>query len=1108
MRTATTAARPAVRSSFCLVILLLGILMPLVNGKRTVGQDEQADEQADRLFGRAGQAQNAGDFEFAAELWDQFLKEHPTDPQAIKARHYAGVCRMTLKQYDRAIAAFSSVVADEKADNLPQLEETYYYLGWCQFNQGQQGDTQQALLEKAIETFNQHIEKFEQGKLLDQAYFLKGESLYFLGRKKDSIAAYSKVVSDFKESSSRSSALYALGVSQFETQDFSAARSTFDQFLAEFANDPLTGEIRLFRAESLLQQAISLSGAKEPSAAERANRDKLLDEARQSFAELAADKSFAQRDQALFNQAVCESQLENWDQAAKLYASVATEFEKSPLAASARMSAGKLYLRLNDLANAEKWMRAAAQSDPAQAAEAWHWYCQALLRQGKAEAARQAAADALPKATDDDFRVRLKMDLGDAQYASADSKADSIATYLEIVDQHPEHPVAAQSLYNAAFTCLELKRFEDGLKWSERFLEKFPEDAFLPDVLYVKAECLLLSKKPAEAAKVFRDLLDSHAARPERPVWQVRYGLCLYLQDQYEPAIQFLDAIIDQLTQPEQQAEALFLVGASHFYRDEFAPAVDKLRKATANGQKLKQIDEALVLLAQALAAQEQFAAAMKPLEELINNYTDSAYLPQAQYLAGQYLATGMQAYDRAIEKYDAVLGGKPNKYTPYAAYGKAWALLNTKQNEQAEQALTGLIENHPEHDLLADAFYSRAVAQRRLVKYQAAVADIDRCLEIAPQFRNLVSALYEKGMALSADKKYPAAIEAFQRLTTDFADHEDADEFLYQLAWAFKSNADDDKAVGTFQKLTEKFPESETAGEAHYHVAEDLYRQKKYDEAIRQYELAEEKADAREVDEKASYKRAWSHYQKNDFEQARDGFASVVAAHGQGDLADSSRFMIAECWYQQDKFAEAFAEFGKILPDVVNSQQTNATEKALACLHGAESANKVRKYDQAIKWIEFLQNDLKDQDYVAPAWLELGNARRGLQEFDAAIAAFSKAFDLANNETGARAGFLVGEVYFQQKKFEEAIRQYKLVIYGYGGTKAPESIKKWQSSSGYETARCYHVQIKDEPSATEKRKLLADAQKFYQYVIENHPQDRLAVESRKQLDVLEKLNL
>jgi TolA-binding protein len=324
-------------------------------------------------------------------------------------------------------------------------------------------------------------------------------------------------------------------------------------------------------------------------------------------------------------------------------------------------------------------------------------------------------------------------------------------------------------------------------------------------------------------------------------------------------------------------------------------------------------------------------------------------------------------------------------------------------------------------------------------------------------------------------------------------------------LAWAHKSGKKDEQAVQNFKQLAETFPDSPLAPEAHFHVAEDLYAKSKFDAAVSQFNKAATSDDA-EVGEKAYYKMAWSHYQQKRYSVASETFGNQVSTFSSGELVDSARFMIAECLFQQKKYKPAYVEFKKIKQTIIESSKTNDAEKSLTCLHGAESANKLREYSDAISFVTTLKQDLKSKLFAAESMLELGNAYRGLKEFDNAIAAFQDASDLSNSETGARAGFLIGEVRFQQKKFEDAIRQYKLVIYGYGGSRASDAVKKWQCSSGYETARCYQVQIKDEQDAAKRKSNIEDALKFFNYVVTNHPSDKLATESKKQIASLKTL--
>ena len=54
--------------------------------------------------------QNRAVYDLAADEWQQFLEDFPRDPLVSKARHYLGVCRLQLKQFDEAEKAFAEVI--------------------------------------------------------------------------------------------------------------------------------------------------------------------------------------------------------------------------------------------------------------------------------------------------------------------------------------------------------------------------------------------------------------------------------------------------------------------------------------------------------------------------------------------------------------------------------------------------------------------------------------------------------------------------------------------------------------------------------------------------------------------------------------------------------------------------------------------------------------------------------------------------------------------------------------------------------------------------------------------------------------------------------------
>ena len=141
----------------------------------------------------------------------------------------------------------------------------------------------------------------------------------------------------------------------------------------------------------------------------------------------------------------------------------------------------------------------------------------------------------------------------------------------------------------------------------------------------------------------------------------------------------------------------------------------------------------------------------------------------------------------------------------------------------------------------------------------------------------------------------------------------------------------------------------------------------------------------------------------------------------------------------------------------------------------------------------------------MAEAHYERGWARQNAGQTEDALKDYETAATKSRDHVGARARFMMGEILFTQKQQNEAIREFQRAMFGYGGDQASAETKNWQAKSGYEAGRCAEVQIAAANSDA-KSKLIADAKRFYTFVIEKHPQLELAAEAKKRLDVLGKL--
>jgi tetratricopeptide (TPR) repeat protein len=253
-------------------------------------------------------------------------------------------------------------------------------------------------------------------------------------------------------------------------------------------------------------------------------------------------------------------------------------------------------------------------------------------------------------------------------------------------------------------------------------------------------------------------------------------------------------------------------------------------------------------------------------------------------------------------------------------------------------------------------------------------------------------------------------------------------------------------------------------------------------------------------------FKLGWANYQQKKYDEAIAAFKQQTEKFPSGDLAVEGAFMVAESQFQKGEYEDALQGFLKAFALVNASEKTSDSIKLMTRLHGAKSANEVKQYEATAKFLDKLETVFAKSDYLADAWLELGRAYRAQDEPDKAIEAFETAAIESLGATGAQARCLVGEVLFAQKKHDEAIKNYKRVMYGYGGEKATAEAKKWQALSGYEAARCTMVQINSEKDAAKKQALIEETKKLFNYVIEKHPDDKLAQQSKAELEKLSKL--
>lgn len=1038
--------------SLCLV---LGLLCAAANPARA--QTDAATRAADQQFAAAAGLHNRQAFDLAADEWAKFLKDFPKDKRAVEARHYLGICRLQKQDYVGAVTVLKELVAADP--KFEQIASSQLYLGLAQFNLARSGKkAEYAAAEKTLSTL---LADHPEGKHVAQALYYKGEAQYAQNKKTEAAASYLKFVAEHGDDPLLPDALYALGVAFDETGKKTEAAGAYDDFLKKFAENALATDVGVRLAELLLA-------------------DGQIAEAEKYFAKAAADKNYESADYALLRQAGCAYDRKQYAEAAKLYAAVEKRFPKSQYLATAQLAAGKSAYFAGDYDDAVARLAKSGKKLDEAGIEAAHWTARAQLKLGKPDAALAAAEGAMKAAEKSPLHAQLELDRADALYELDGRRADAFAAYRDMATKFVADPLAPQALYLASFTALELGKFDEARSLADAYLKNHAQHALRSSVEYVAAESLLRTNKFDEAVTRYDALLKRDANAADRPLWTVRRATALSLANRHADVIKSLAKTVDKLSDDSLQAEARHLLGLSRQAEQDYKTAASDFEAALNLDPKRKQADETMLALAESQRLGGDAKKAAATLAQFATTFPNSPLCDTADYRSAE-LAFAAGDTVAAEKAYRRLLTDHPkSRLASHAQYGLAWSLFGRGEASEAAAEADALLKRSDlPADVAAKGSYVRALARHRLKQYQPAIDDLQTYLKTKPNGVDRSDALYVLGLCQEALNKNAEAAATFTTLLEVDSKYAGKAKTLYELGWIYKALDKPTESTAAFARLAKEHAKDPLAAEALFHVGEAAYAKKDWPAAIDAYFDAREQADAPELAEKAAHKLGWTYFHQDKFAKAEEWFTFQQKEYGNGPLAQDAAFMAGEAAFKQQKYKEALAEYAK----VEKPQGPDFT--LLALLHGGQAATQLEDWKQARTLLESAAKQYPQSPYLPEIDYELAWTLQNLDDEAEALKLYETVTTQTDREIAARARFMIGEIYFNQKNHAEAVRHFFKAAYGYG---YPE----WQARSHFEAARCFEVLGK-----------LPQAKQSYQEVADKFPQFEEAALAKKRLTEL-----
>lgn len=409
-----------------------------------------------------------------------------------------------------------------------------------------------------------------------------------------------------------------------------------------------------------------------------------------------------------------------------------------------------------------------------------------------------------------------------------------------------------------------------------------------------------------------------------------------------------------------------------------------------------------------------------------------------------------------------------------------------------AETAFEEALRLAPEGPVARDAVWGLLEAAVREGDLVTVDSRIERLRELKADAARLRQASLLRSRVLQAKGELAESVAELKRLIAALDELDEdtpADErtallplALFDLAERLTESGSDVDAAAAFERIVAEFSDSPVRADAVYRLAEAAYRAERTEECeklLADLLTGEPRA---ELAAHAWYLRGQNAARGEAWDRVVASMESLLAASPASSLAFEASYWIAEAKFRQKDFAAAGARFDDLAAKLGENEPA---WKGMIPLRRAQILAAGSKFADALALLAPFDESFPDFRQRHEVDYLRGRCLARLGRFEEARAAFDAAIRSPSGNAGeiaAMAQWMIGETYFHQERFEEAIAAYDLV-------EAKYDFPRWQATALLQAGKCY-----------ERLNKTDEAARNYAFLIKNYGQTPLAEEAGKRL--------
>ncbi len=461
----------------------------------------------------------------------------------------------------------------------------------------------------------------------------------------------------------------------------------------------------------------------------------------------------------------------------------------------------------------------------------------------------------------------------------------------------------------------------------------------------------------------------------EKEYYQLAYNF--YSLGDYEMALEKLKEVLDD---SPDFLEARFLIAEVFYQLGSYKEANQHFQYIVNNYVDSEYYENALLGNGWCAYLLGNYSEAENTLELLIKNYPRSPLYQEGIYKLGMVYFK-QKKYSQTIKLYESLVKVDPSQFDQYEIkffLGQSYFWEGVY--DRAKSYFLDIINTNPDFELIDETIYYYSFVLFRENNFQEAKKYLEELVKKENQIED--KSLYLLSRVLLEQKEYDKVIDINSILVEKTKDSNILEKALFDLGLAYSKKGAEQEAIKYYEKAMNQFPDNELAGIIPLELAKSYYHIGRYKDVLMILENIDSK-EALDLKVDAASKI-------NDEEDLINIYMELSSKYPDDPLVRDGFFALAKTIYEKGEYQEAVNIFQEI-----------------------ENMSITEKMRQEINY-----------------WIGLSFYR--LADYSQAKDHFYRIDRSGGDEIAIRALYMLGETFYKQEKYLDAIQHYQEFLKDY----------------------------------------------------------------------------